>query len=436
MERRRTVDDDDRGSRRGRDDDDRGRDRDRGRDDDDRRSRGRDDDDRGRDRDRGRDDDRGSRRSRDDDDDSRSSSRGGGRRFEYKERDPSHLRERQQENSKFDSYLKPHIRQLRINDGDNTLRALPPTWEEAKHFGLDIWVHYGVGADRQTYLCPEKMGKGKCPICEERRAFGKDADLDSQRDKDYMKELDPKRRVLIYAVDRDHERDGVGAWAMPAGTDEDLVKICKDKRTGEVLAIDHPDKGYDFSFERTGKGKNTKYEGLAIARNSSPLGDDRWLEFAVDNPLPDQLVFFDYDHIAREFGGGGGPREHRDDDDDRGRDSRDRRNRDDDDRGRDRDRDRGRGDDRDDRRDSRGSRDTKDEVTWESVHEMRRREMEDLIEAERLDINHKEAKDDDDLADWICEEMKLKKSERREERRSSSDDSDSRLRDLRERIRD
>ena len=66
-------------------------------------------------------------------------------------------------------------------------------------------------------------------------------------------------------------------------------------------------------------------------------------------------------------------------------------------------------------------------------------ELEDLIDQEKLDINPTEAKDDEDLADWICETMKLKKSERKTERRSTSrdddggDDSASRLRKMRER---
>ena len=39
-----------------------------------------------------------------------------------------------------------------------------------------------------------------------------------------------------------------------------------------------------------------------------------------------------------------------------------------------------------------------DEVTWDSVHDMTRSELEDLIDQERLDIKPREAKDDEDLA--------------------------------------
>jgi hypothetical protein len=437
MERRRGDD---------RDDDDRGR---RGRDDrdDDRRGSSRErDDDRSRDRDRGRDrdDDRGSDRRRSRDDDDRGGSRGG-RDFEYQRRSIEDMNERAQDNSKFDKILKPHIKQWKPNSGDNRIRPLPPTWKGAKHYGLDVYVHYGVGPDRQTYLCPNKMRGDPCPICDERARFARDMDPDDKRDKDYLKDLTPKLRVLMFLIDRDHEREGVQAWPMPEGLDKDIVKISVDKTTGAILPVDHPDEGFDITFEKNGQGIHTKYEAPSIARRDSPLGKREWLDYAIDNPLPDQLVFYDADHIAKAFGGGSGPsdrsRDDRDRDGDRGRD------RDRDDRGRDRDdgrdRDRGR-DDREDRRGSSRDRDEKPTLTWESVHDMRRREMEDLVESENLKIKPKEAKDDEDLADWICEEMGLKKGERSERRRADDSgdrgrddrDDDDRLARMRERLRD
>lgn len=66
------------------------------------------------------------------------------------------------------------------------------------------------------------------------------------------------------------------------------------------------------------------------------------------------------------------------------------------------------------------------------------RELEDLVEQEKLDINPNEAKDDDDLADWICDEMKLTKAPAKSSRRATTDDDDdaSRLRKMREGRRD
>jgi hypothetical protein len=310
-----------------------------------------------------------------------------------------------------------------------------------------------VGADRQSFLDLDKMKGEPDPITEEYQRAKKEGD-----DK-YAKELDSKRRCGVFIIDRDHEKEGPQFWAMPWTIDADVNKLSVDKRTGEALNIDDPKDGYDLEFEKTGKGMNTKYEGVAIARRSSDLGDDRWLDYVVDNPIPDILVYYDYDHIAKAFGGGAAHRE-RDRDDDRGssrgrdressrdddrsssRSSRDR----DDDRGssrdsgrgsRDRDDDRGGRDRDDDRSSSRRSSREEPALNWESVHEMTADELDALIQQEDLDINPDKADSDEDLADWICEEMKLKKTESkgrsrlREEPKEEPDDR-SKLRSMRE----
>jgi hypothetical protein len=399
--------------------DDRGRDRDRERDDDRPRNRDRDE---GRSRDR---DDRDSRGSRDRDRDERGG-RGDPRAYEYRARSVEDAQERSEMgNQDYDKLLKPGTKIYKVRDGDNRIRVLPPTWPDAKHYGLDVWVHYSVGPDRQSYLCPRKHGKGECPICDERDSVRRDSAADDK----YVKDLEPKRRVLVYLIDRDEERAGEQTWFMPQSLDKDITKVSIDKDTRAVLPIDHPEDGYDIIFDKSGSKLNTKYSGVQISRRSSPLGKRAWLENAMDNPLPDQLKVFDGEHIAKVFGAGGiqrdrdddrGGRDRDRDDDRRGGRDRDRdddrprgRGREDDDeryrgdfdrnsRGRDRDEDRGRG------RDREQSRERDDEPTWKSVHKMTRTELEDLIELKRLPIKPRDAKDDDDLADWVCEELKLK----------------------------
>lgn len=432
--------DDDRPRRRDRDDDrDERRGSSRDRDDDRRSSRDRDD----------RDDDRRPSRGRDDDDD-RGSSRGGSS-YRYEKRDPDSTKRRSEQagNTEFDKFLK--IKMWRPNDGNNRIRILPPTWAKPEHFGYDIYVHYGVGPDRQSYLCLDKMQGKPDPIAEAHAEARKELTGDERDDdpqKKYVKDLEAKRRVLVYLVDRDHEKEGVQAYAMPWTLDRDITQVMQDKRSGEVLPIDDPDEGYDVEFTKKGSKNRTEYTGVAIARRSSPLGSSKWMDFAVDNPLTEQLVYFDYEHIAKAFGGGGKQRSDRD------RDDRD-------DRGGDDDRPRRRDDDRDDR-DDRGRRDDDerrgrqdedrrgggrsrsdgrdDEPTWASVHKMTHSELVDLVEQKRLPIKPKEAKDDDDLADWVCEELKLKKPRdddppARERVRDSNDDDDrlERMRQRRER---
>jgi len=404
--------DEDRGTRRSRDEEEPRRSR--TRDEDEPRSRGRsreDDEPRGRGRDR--DEDEPRRSSRRDDDEDRPRRGGGGYQYESRSAD-SAKRRASMGAQDFDKMLKPHIKMFKPNDGENRIRILPPTWKGADHFGFDVYVHYGVGADRGSYLDLDKMLGKPDPITEERARARDDGD------EDYAKELDSKRRVLIYLIDRDHPKEGVQAWAMPWTLDRDINKVSQDKESGAVLEIDHPEEGYDVDFEKKGAKRNTEYLGVAIARRSSPLGKSEWLDFAIDNPLPDQLEYHDYDTIAKAFGGKGRSKGE-DRDEPRGRS----RDRDDEDRrpSRDRDDDRGRGragrGDEEDRprrgseREERGGRSRNDDPvapTWESVHEMTKSELEDLIESEDLDINPKDSKDTQDLADWVCEEMKLKET--------------------------
>lgn len=406
---------------------------DRGRESDDRDSRrGRGDDRGGRDHDR---DDRGGR-GRDD--------RGGRSGFTYQRRSAEEVNKRASMGAKdFDSYVRDDIKLWKPNEGANTIRILPPTWPDPKHYGLDIWVHYGVGPDQQAYLCLDKMKGEHCPMCEEY-----DRARRANEDEEYVNELKPTRRVLFYLVDRDHENEGVQAWAAPWTIDRDITKISVDRKTQETIPLDDPEEGYDVEFDKNGKGLGTKYVGVAIARRSSSLGKSAWLDFAVEHPLPEILEYHSAEHIEKVFGGGGSHKSRRDRDGERDDENRGRsggRDRGDSDRGsRDSgDRDRGgdrdsRGSDRDDRRGGR-SRSEEEELTWDSVHSMTADELDALVEAKKLDINPNKADTDDQLADWICEDLGIKKEEsrgRRESSRGEDEKPSDRLRSMRENRRD
>lgn len=438
------------------------------------RSRDRDSDDRGSRRSSRDDDSRSSRSSRDSDDrdrdrdrdaPSRTSGSSEGYRYEGRSRETIDKRAKMR-GKEFDRFVKDGIKTFTPRDGVNRFRILPPTWKGADHYGMDLYVHYSVGPDKQSFLDLAKMQDKPDPISEERAEALRDGD-----DK-YAKELESKRRCGVYGVDRDSEKDGVQFWAMPWTLDADLNKLSVDKRNGEILNIDDPDEGFDIEFEKTGKGISTKYEAVAIARRSSPLGDKRWLDFAIDNPLPEQLVYYDYEHIAKAFGAGGSHRGREDEREERGerdtdrdsRSSRESRGSADQERGRERGRDersprwdqdegsrgdRGSSDSRGrdstgrsgtrepDRDSGRSSRRDEPSHTWESIHDMTIEELESLCESEDAlqDINPDKADGRTDLADWICEELKIRKAEtssRRKIEPSGDDDSAVKLRRMRE----
>ena len=225
------------------------------------------------------------------------------KRFKYKARSDSQVEDRINKGSgAFDTITKEAIPMFKAAENKNRVRILPPTWEDPEHYGLDIFVHYGVGPDNQTYLCPSKMNQGDCPVCEERRRAQKGDDPN------YIRELSPTRRVLCWVISRAEEDKGPMLWSVPVSMDLDISVLRQDEESGECLNIDDPEKGYDVLFKRTGKGIKTRYTGLAISRRSSAVSTDpddvsEWMEFIIERPLPELLKFFSYDYIQGVFSG-------------------------------------------------------------------------------------------------------------------------------------
>jgi hypothetical protein len=328
----------------------------------------------------------------------------------------------------FDKILKSHIKIWTPNKGDNRVRILPATWPKPQHYGWDIYVHYGVGPDNQAYLDLTRMLDKPDPISEMRDRLRREGRASEKE----IKELNSTRRVLVYIVDRNNESEGVQAWAMAQTLDKDINAVSLDPDTGEALPIDDPDEGYDVIFRKDGEGIGTKYSGVTISRRPSPLGGrGAYLEYAIKYPLPDQLQFFSYEDIAKEFGGGGVHRERNDDDRTQGRQERDGPRGDDRSPSRSEDADRGRDYGRGDaapesRRDTGGrGRDREEpQIDYTTVQGMTFDELSDLCKSnpKLSTIDPRESKDDDELRAWVCEDLKLEPPTRREtvQRRSAS----------------
>ena len=328
----------------------------------------------------------------------RDKKRKGKRGFSYHRRSREDW-EKRSEQSGFNrrSMFADSVNVFRPKEDDNLIRILPPTFEDADHYGFEIFVHYSIGPDKDSILCRNKMLGEACPVCEERsRAL-------SDNDKEYADKLSPKKRVCVYLLDRDDEDTGLQLWSMPWTLDADVTTLAIDKRSGEVLDIDDPEDGYDIEFTKTGKGMNTKYVGVAIARKSTELDNDQVLEDAVETPLTETLIYLEYDEIDKLFNGGAGMRDDDDDDDD-------------------------------DRRRSRKTSDKKkkskkkkepDTPTWEQVQEMDLDELEDVIDEQGLDVDSDIDDDDEDeideLRDEVCGELDLRKPKKRKAKRSEKE---------------
>jgi len=230
------------------------------------------------------------------------------RRFKYRPRTADQVNRRATQASRdYASPIRADIVTWTPDAGDHYIRILPPTWEDPADFGYDVYVHYGIGPDEEAFVCPKEQFKRTCPVCEERARIPR-----TPENEERLRDLSPKKRVMTWIIDRDREKEGPMVWSMPVTVNRAINKLVIDKRTGEVLPIDDPEEGYDISFSREGQQLRTKYEAIQIDHRPSPLHDDpdlvdRWLDIIVENPIPDLLVEYSYEHIDAVFSGGAAP---------------------------------------------------------------------------------------------------------------------------------
>jgi hypothetical protein len=228
--------------------------------------------------------------------------------------------------SNYDNYTIPGITKYKPREGENRIRVMPPPdfgssaeGKEMQKEYLDKWgadwaiialLHRNVGSDETTYLCRKMKGKS-CIVCDM-------LDEMEPEEKDQQRQ---QKRPFCYVIDRDNEKAGPQFWDMPMGLYRDINLRSKDRRSGAVIYIDDPDEGYDIMFTREGTGKKTKYAGVEIDRDSSPLHDseskmERWLQKISEQPLPDILRFYSPDHIESTMMGASKKRDEDEEDED------------------------------------------------------------------------------------------------------------------------
>lgn len=82
--------------------------------------------------------------------------------------------------------------------------------EGTLHYERTFFVHRGIGADRNSYVCPRKTADKKCFICDYRAKLMKDPEADE----DLVLDLAPKERQLFNIVDISDRDKGVQIWDM------------------------------------------------------------------------------------------------------------------------------------------------------------------------------------------------------------------------------
>lgn len=226
------------------------------------------------------------------------------KRFTYQKRDTEVVKQRaNQRGSDFDSIFREGVKIFKPKDGKNTVRILPPTWDKADHYGYDMYVNYGIGVNDQAYLSLSEMKKQPDPLAEARRK------AERSGDKETADQLRPTKRVGMYVIDRNAEDEGPLFWPAPWTVDKAFCSLAIDEEEGVPLMVDDPEMGHDIRFYKEGTGRTTKYpaEKMRILKPSKLSEDaglaEDWLQLITENPIPDLLNFYDYEHIAAAFDG-------------------------------------------------------------------------------------------------------------------------------------
>lgn len=318
-------------------------------------------------------------------------------KFQYKATSADAMKARaSQSGGNFDSPVLDSIKTFNPKAGDHEIRIMPPTWEDAASFGLEVWQHYSIGADGGTYICLHKMKGEHCPICDERQR------AERAGEEDLAAALKPGKRVAMWVIDRSAEKEGPKLWMAPWTLERDICALAIDKKSGEIFQLDNPEEGYDVSFSVQGEKLTKKYVGVQVARRASPLHDDEdkaqeWLDYIVEHPVPDCLVFRDAEYLEEVLGSGApaddkpkpGKKAKDSDEKPTGRPKLGKRNEPEEPEGGD------------------GEGEGEEELTWEGVHELDEDDLLSLCEAQEIDPA--ECPDDAEPADWVCEQLGIDK---------------------------
>jgi hypothetical protein len=221
--------------------------------------------------------------------------------FKYRERSPEAMERRaNQSGSDYEGWIRDEYRVYQAVRNENHIRILPQSESATganESYGMDVWVHFGVGPEKASVICLNKMRAQKCPICEDA------ARARLANDEDQAREFRATRRVLCFIINRRDESQGVLAYGMPFTLDREINKASRDRSSGEWYFVDSPTNGYDIYFDKTGEMLQTKYGGVQLAKRASAI-DPKILDWLEKNPLSEVLRWRTYEEVKRLHEGG------------------------------------------------------------------------------------------------------------------------------------
>jgi hypothetical protein len=198
-------------------------------------------------------------------------------------------------------------------EGINKIRILPinlEIWPDAKNFGLLVWVHPSLGDNFETHLCPERMKKGPCPVCDHSRELDASG---SASDKKLSIKYKPKSKIIYLIVDRNNEDGEVqffpASWSKVGLAVHNLQTNPED---GSVRQIVHPEEGRDILIQYNKpprKASNADLQNIyppncvSLKEQITPVNNSKALDFVSKNAIPDLIVYSSYEELQKALFG-------------------------------------------------------------------------------------------------------------------------------------
>ena len=168
---------------------------------------------------------------------------------------------------------------------------------------LEYYEHRNVGSGNHNFLCMQMTYGKPCPICEEREALKKQSDYD----KDTVKELYPKRRVLYNIIDTKNRDAGVTFFAVAHYSFErELLLAIQEEfdEGGEIICFPDLEDGKTVVC----KGREKAMPGYSFIEFAAFSFKDReqgYPKKMIDKitPLDTLLIIPTYEEVDNEFFG-------------------------------------------------------------------------------------------------------------------------------------
>jgi len=203
--------------------------------------------------------------------------------------------------SDYVSYIRKGIMKAFVPaEGNNKIRIIEPIeTDELNFYGLEMHFHRAVG-DREheddnmrsiygDYLCMNRMSGILRPLYKDQTFSAKCFRCEQQTeelwesDPNLAKSFYPDRRMWMFVMDLKADNPNeIRYWSAPWSLHEDILSHSQDAETGDYVEVGDPDTGVPVSFDRSGKGKLTKYTNVQIFKNPMPLDEAVVVEAMIE----------------------------------------------------------------------------------------------------------------------------------------------------------